>query len=352
MLNQEQTNYSLTIRKIYIFTLSIIFALIIISTFLLTTGYNPYLIFKGIITGALGNTNRIQELILKIVPLSILSLGVSFAFKMKFWNIGAEGQFVLGAIFASYFALFFNDLPSVILIPIEIIAGFVGGALWGVIPAYFKATYNTNETIFTLLMNYISISILTWLQYSLWKSPTSFGFPKIDDFPQNAVLPMLGNIHIGWVFVIILVIFTYIYINKTKSGFELSIIGESSSTSKYIGINIKSVIIKNMIIGAGFCGIAGTIEAIGTAQTISTSTASGLGYTAIIIAWLANLNALYIILVSVLFSILIQGVNVIQFTYGISFNISEMIQGVILFCVLASNFFVKDKIKFSKKGKK
>ena len=186
-------------EHVVIQSLAIVLALLFAAIFIGMTGNNPVKVYLSMLDGAFGNGFRFKETIINSIPLIITSLGIIISFKMKFWNIGGEGQFVMGAVLGSYFALYHNTLPKPLLLIIMLIAGFVAGGLWGIIPAYFRTKFKTNETIFTLLMNYIAIKFLTFLQYGPWKDPKSFGFPKISGFVDNAVLPKIFGIHIGFI---------------------------------------------------------------------------------------------------------------------------------------------------------
>lgn len=330
---------------ITIYIVSVICALLFSSIFILITKNNPAKVYMSMVAGAFGSAFRIRETIINSIPLLITALGISIAFKMKFWNIGAEGQFVMGGFLGSYFALNFSNLPKAILLPIVLLAGIVGGGLWGLIPAYFKAKFKTNETIFTLLLNYIAIKWITYLQYGPWKDPKAFGFPKIPQFGKNAILPKIGGIHIGIIIALILVVLVYYYINHTKHGYEVSVIGESENTAVYAGMKVDKIILRTIFISAGIAGLAGIIQASGVNKTLAVTLANGTGFTAIIIAWLSNLNAFITLIVSVLFSAMVQGGSYIQMVYNIPAAAASVLQGTILFFVLGSQFFITYKIK-------
>lgn len=337
---------SLSKRKHVLIQISaVVFALIFASIFIMATGNNPIKVYLSMIDGAFGSPFRFKETIINGIPLLITSLGIIIAFKMKFWNIGAEGQFVMGACLGSYFALYHNNLPKPVLLTLMLLGGALAGGLWGLIPAFFRAKFKTNETIFTLLMNYVAIKFLTFLQYGPWKDPKSFGFPKIPGFTDNAILPKVFGIHIGFFIAIILAILVYIYINHTKQGYEISVIGESENTATYAGMKVDKIILRTVFISAAICGLAGIIQASGVNKTLAVTIANGTGFTAIIIAWLSNLNAGVTIIVSVLFSALVQGGSYIQMVYNIPQSAASVLQGTILFFVLGSGFFINYTIK-------
>ena len=335
-------------EHVVIQSLAIVLALLFAAIFIGMTGNNPVKVYLSMLDVAFGNSFRFKETIINSIPLIITSLGIIISFKMKFWNIGGEGQFVMGAVLGSYFALYHNTLPKPLLLIIMLIAGFVAGGLWGIIPAYFRTKFKTNETIFTLLMNYIAIKFLTFLQYGPWKDPKSFGFPKISGFVDNAVLPKIFGIHIGFIIAIILCIVVYIYINHTKQGYEISVIGESENTAVYAGMKVDKIVMRTVFISAGICGLAGIIQASAVSKTLAVTISNGTGFTAIIIAWLSNLNAGVTFIVAILFSALVQGGSYIQMTFDIPQAAANVLQGTILFFVLGSSFFTTYTIKRDK----
>ena len=320
--------------------------------FILFLGYNPLELYGTIISGAFRSKMAFQATVKFMIPLLMSSLGVSMAFKMRFWNIGAEGQIIAGAVCASYFALFHDNWPHFLLLIVMFAAGAIGGGLWGLIPAYFKSKYDTNETLFTLMLNYIALHVITYLRDGPWKDPGSSGFPKIARFTANAQLDKVFGVHFGWIIALILVVIVFIYLKYTKHGYEISVVGESKSTARYAGMDVKRVILRTMILSGGICGITGMIQAAGSDMTLASSVAGGVGFTAIIVSWLAYLNPFGILLVSFLFSILDKGSSVMQSTYGLSTYFASVLQGIILFFILGCEFFIRYKFVLTKKGGK
>ncbi len=331
--------------------IAILFSLICAGLVIMILGYNPLQVFKEIVLGAVGTEMRIQQTIIKAIPLVITSLGILVAFKMKFWNIGGEGQIMMGAFGASLVALFGPAMPAPLELLVMAVAAIVCGGIWAFVPAYFKAKFGTNETIFTLMMNYIAIKWVTYLQYGPWKDPESKGFPKIADFEPNAVLPAVFGIHIGWIIALVLVVLVYIFINHTKKGFEITVVGESIETARYAGMNIKSIIITSMLISGGLCGLTGMIQASAIEKTLTSALSGGYGFTAIITTWLGRLSAPLILVVCIAFAILLQGGSYIQIALTIPSSVADMIQGIILFFVLGSEFFLQYKLSFNHKLK-
>ncbi|MDD2215211.1 MAG: ABC transporter permease [Eubacteriales bacterium] len=334
-------------RETVIRILAVILSIVCAGLVIWILGYNPIRVFPSMISGALGTEIRLQQTILKAIPLIVTSLGILVAFKMKFWNIGGEGQIIMGALAASYVALNMDGLPKGILLSLMALAAMIAGGLWAFIPAFFKAKMGVNETIFTLMLNYIAIKYVTYLQYGPWKSPESQGFPKVATFSDNAVLPKLFGIHIGWLIALLLVVIVYIFINHTKKGFEISVVGESRETARYAGMNIATIILIAMFISGGLCGLTGMIQASAVEKTLSANLSGGYGFTAIITAWLARLNAIAVLFVCIAFAILLQGGAYIQISMQIPAAVADMMQGIILFFVLGSEFFLQYKVNLA-----
>jgi simple sugar transport system permease protein len=320
---------------------AILAALAVAALFIRLIGYNPLDVFGKIFAGSLGTAYRFRETINKAIPLCVLSLGTAVAFRMKFWNIGQEGQFYLGAYGASLWALFFPNLPSPLLLSLMFLTGFLFGGLWALIPALLKVRFSTSETLVTLMLNYVAAKWVSYLQYGPWKDPKGMGFPKIASFSSSAVLPSLFGIHIGWIIGLCLAVLVYILLKRMKLGYEIDVLGESEATARYAGISVFRVMITAILISGGLCGIAGMMQASAVERSLSDQLSGGLGFTAVITTWLARLNPLTIIVVSFLFSMLIQGGNFLQSSLQIPASISPIIQGIIIFFVLGSEFFIR-----------
>lgn len=316
--------------------------------FIACMGQNPFVIYGTILSGACRSVMAFQGTVKIMIPILISSLGVTLAFKMKFWNIGAEGQIIFGATCATYFALFCSQWNHVILVIVMFFAGIIGGGLWGLLPAIFKVKYNTNETLFTLMLNYIALHIVSYLRDGPWMDPGSQGFPKIARFDKNASLDKLFGIQFGWLIALILVVVVFIYLKYTKQGYEISVVGESQDTARYAGMHVKKIVLRTMFFSGGICGLAGMIQAAGSDITLTTSVAGGVGFTAIIVAWLAQLNPFSILIVSFLFSVLEKGSSVVQSNFGLSTDCADVLQGIILFFILGCEFFVRYQFLFRK----
>lgn len=334
-------------KAILIRTAAVLLSIVASGLVILALGFNPIQVLSMIVTGALGTELRIQQTVIKAIPLIITSMGIIVAFKMKFWNIGAEGQIMMGAFGATAVALFFPaNLPQPLMLLCMALAAILCGGIWAFIPAFFKAKFNTNETIFTLMLNYIAIKWITYLQFGPWKDPESQGFPKVANFEPNEVLPSLFGVHIGWIFALILCGLVWVFINNTKRGFEITVVGESLETARYAGMNIKAIIITAMLISGGLCGLVGMIQASAVEKTLTVSLSAGYGFTAIITSWLARLNVIAVLFTCVAFAVLIQGGNYLQIALQVPASVADVIQGIILFFVLGSEFFLQYKVAF------
>lgn len=338
--NTEVSNNRAALYRI----IGIIGALLVSSVFILITKENPLKVYVSMINGAFGSYYRIRNIIITAIPLAITSFGISTAFKLKFWNIGGEGQIIMGAFGAAWVALSFPDLSKPLLLPLMAVAGFVFGGLYALIPAYFKANFNTNETLFTLMMNYIALKWVTYLQYSAWKDPNAMGFPKIADFSKNAWMPQVLGIHAGWIVTLVLAVIMHIFMNHSKKGYEITVTGESVNTARYAGINVKKIILQSLFISGGLCGLAGMIQVSGVGHTLSVTTSANAGFTAIVIAWLSRLSMPVMVVVAFLFAAMVQGGTFIETAYQIPQAVTQILQGMILFFVLGTEFFINYKI--------
>lgn len=341
-------------QEIFIEVLAVVLSLVFAGIVIAAMGFSPIKVYENIIFGSIGSEMRILQTLQKVIPLVIASMGILVAFKMKFWNIGGEGQIMMGAFGAALVALYLPaGLPAPLMLTLMGLSAVICGGIWAFIPAFFKAKFGTNETIFTLMMNYIAIKFVTYLQFGPWKDPNSGGFGKIRLFDSNAILPKLFGLHIGWIIAVIAIIAVYIFINHTKKGYEISVVGESLETARYAGMNIKSIIITSMVISGGLCGLAGMVQASAVEKTLSATISANYGFTAIITAWLGRLSAPIVGIVCILFAMLLQGGVYIQTTMSVPAAVADMIQGVILFFVLGSEFFLQYKVSFGdKSGKK
>jgi simple sugar transport system permease protein len=315
---------------------------------------NPLNVYMGIVDGAIGTKRRMWVTIREALTLLIIAIGLTPAYKMKFWNIGAEGQVLMGGGATAALMIYAGEgIPNWILLLLIFVVSALAGMLWGLLPAIFKAYYNTNETLFTLMMNYVAMQIVTFL-IVFWENPKgSNTVGIINSATAKGWLPDLFGLAYGWNVVIVLsmTIMMFIYMKYTKQGYEIAVVGESHHTARYAGMSVKRVIIRTMMISAGICGLAGAIIVSGASHTISTSTAGGRGFTAIIVAWMSKFNPIVMILVSLFLVFMQQGSIQIATQYGLNANASDIITGIILFFLIGSEFFIQYKLEVFKKKK-
>lgn len=316
------------------------------------TKMNPVEVYKGIFSGAVGTSRRAWVTIRDTMVLLLIAIGLTPAFKMKFWNIGAEGQILIGGACSAAVMIYAGDKMSpVILLIVMFIASALGGMIWGMIPAVFKAYWNTNETLFTLMLNYVAMQVVTYC-IVFWENPKgSNTVGIINQATQAGWLPELFGQKYGWnvLIVLILTVGMFIYLKYCKQGYEIAVVGESENTAKYAGIHVKKVIIRTMAISGAICGIAGFVIVSGASHTISTATAGGRGFTAIIVAWLSKFNTFIMVAVSFGIVFMNQGAVQIATQYGLNENASDVILGIILFFLIGAEFFINYRVKRTKK---
>ncbi|MEW6226791.1 MAG: ABC transporter permease [Bacillota bacterium] len=327
--------------------LSVAMALVFGGAFLQLTGYDPIKVYGLMFKGAFGGRYGLIETVVKATPIILTTLGVSIAFRMLLWNIGAEGQIYMGAFAASWVALSFPDLPSFVLLPSMFIAGAVAGGLWALLPALPRAIWGVNEIITTLMLNYVAIYWVDYLVYGPWKDPKGFNFPLSPQFSDAAWLPCLGNtrIHLGLILGLVAALGIGLLLARTRWGFEIRVIGENPGAARYAGMNIARNIVLVMLLSGAIAGVAGTSEVSGITHRLQHGISPGYGYTAIIVAWLAKLHPASIIVVSFLFGGLLVAGYSVQI-YGIPADIATMLQGSLLFFVLGGEALARYRVRF------
>lgn len=331
---------------------SIILALIIDAVFIvLVTGLNPLSVYVEIFKATFETPLRFMWAMRDMVALLCIGIALAPAFKMRFWNIGAEGQVLMGGFATALCMIYLGPvLPTPLLFLVMVVTSILAGALWSFFPAFFKANWNTNETLFTLMMNYVAIQLVAYATNILRGQQSSLGTinmgTRIGWFPK-----ILGyDFTINIIIVVVLTVLMYIYLKYTKHGYEISVVGESENTARYAGIDVKKVTIRTLLISGAICGLCGFITVAGNKHTIATNTAGGNGFTAIIVAWLAKFNTFYMALISFLLIFLEKGAGQIASTYGMNEYICDIISGIILFCILGSEFFINYKMIFRHKA--
>ncbi len=319
----------------------------------LLTGENPIGVYATIIEGSFGTIRKFWVLLQELAILLCISLALTPAFKMRFWNIGGEGQVLVGGLATAACMFYLGDkLPSGLLILLMIVTSIAAGAVWAVIPAFFKAKWNTNETLFTLMMNYVAIQLVSYF-CNVWDRKGSGIVGIINPNTQAGWFPEIGGqkYMLNVIIVAVLTLAVYAYLRWSKHGYELSVVGESVRTARYVGIKVEKVIIRTMILSGALCGVAGLLLVGGTDHTISTTTAGGRGFTAVMVSWLAKFNPIFMVLTSFLIAFLSRGSSQIAQDFGLNHSFGDILTGIILFFIIGCEFFINYQIHFRKSGK-
>ncbi|MBR5949411.1 MAG: ABC transporter permease [Clostridia bacterium] len=317
------------------------------------TKMNPIKVYETMFNGVFGSDRRIWNSIREIMMLLCIGVGLAPAFKMKFWNIGAEGQILMGGIASAACMIYLNSLPNALLLFIMFIVSAAAGGLWSFGPAIAKARLNANETLFTLMMNYIAIHLTSFF-VTFWENSYGSGIVGTlnADTQKGWFPPLFGQAYgLNVVLVLLLVVLVFCYLRYTKQGYEIAVVGGSQNTAKYAGINVPRVTVRTVTLSGAICGVAGFIAVAGQGHTISTSTAGGRGFIAIIVAWLAKFNTFVMMLIAFLLVFLEQGAREIASNFNINDNLSKMIMGIILFFILGSEFFINYRLSAGKAEK-
>lgn len=341
-------------RNIAIRLAAIVLAIIVCAIITMaTTGTDPLAVFSAFINGSFGSERKLWIFLQDTAILLIISLAVTPAFKMHCWNLGAEGQVLAGAMAAAACMVLLGDtMSNGALIACMVIASVVTGALWAGIPAFFKAKFNTNETLFTLMMNYVATQIVAYFCVK-WENPVgSCTIGVINAQNEAGWLPQLGNKYLLVIMVaVIMTVLIYFYLNYTKHGYEIAVVGESERTARYIGIKVPRVIVRTMLFSGAICGVAGLLLVGGIHHTVSTSLVGGQGFTAVMVSWLAAFNPIVMILTSALLIFMGSGANQLASSCGLNQSFGDILTGVLIFFIIGSEFFVQYKISFRKKNK-
>jgi len=329
---------------------SILAALLVGALFLTATGRDPLEVYEAMGTGALGSRYGLSETIVKAIPLMLCALGISAAFRMQLWNIGAEGQFYMGAFAASWLPLTYPELSMSIMLPGMLLLGSAAGGAWGLLPAFLRARWQVNEIITTLMLNYVAILWVDFLVYGPWKDPKGFNFPLTAKFPAAAILPTVGDtrIHLGLLLAVVIAAIFWVIFFRSRWGFEVRVIGAGEQAARYAGMDIRRNIYLVMLLSGAVCGIAGMTEVSGITGRLQPGLSPGYGYTAIIVAWLSKLHPLVILVVAVLFGALQVGGYFVQ-TMGIPASVAGMLQGAVLFFVVGGEFLTRYRFVIGRK---
>ena len=314
-------------------------------------------LFVGCTTQNFFTETNGKNLLLNVAPRFIIACGVSGCLITKGTDLSAGRQVGLAACFSAmllqsvdYSARMLPWLPDipwpVALLIVMAVASIIAGGIWGLVPAFCKARWGTNETLFTLMLNYIAIGIEAYLQNGPWKDPSGTGFPIIAMFDQKARLPKVGGVHIGWIIVLALTVGMFIYMKYSKHGYEISVVGESQRTARYAGMNVGKIIMRTMFLSGAIAGLMGFLVVSGADYTLNNGTSGGVGFTAIIVAWLAHLNPFAMVLIAGLLAVLTKGSNTIQTNFKIPASAADVLSAIILFFMLGCEFFINYRMIF------
>ena len=327
---------------------AIVLALIVCALVtMLLTGENPISIYGTIFYGAFGTARKSWVTFQNLAVLLGISLAVTPAFKMRFWNIGAEGQVLIGCLATAACMICLGDkLPNGVLILVMLAAALAAGALWGFLPSFFKAKWNTNETLFTLMMNYIATQLAAFF-IIIWEVPKGAG--KIGIINQNSEagwLPVIGGKQylLTILVVAVMTILMYIYLTYSKHGYEIAVVGESQRTASYAGIKVERVIIRTMVLSGAVCGLMGLLLTAGTDHTLTTTIVGGRGFTAVMVSWLAKFNPIVMVFTSLLLVVLSRGASEISSVFSLNHSFADILTGIILFFIIGSEFFLTYKV--------
>ncbi len=334
---------------------AIVLALIICAVLTtVLTGDNPLKVYAAVFKGAFGSTRKTMTTLQSLSILLIISLALTPAFKMRFWNIGGEGQVLIGGLAAASCMILLGDkLPSPVIMIIMTITSIAAGAIWGLIPALFKAKWNTNETLSTLMMNYIATQLVAFFMI-VWEVPKGSGKIGIINQDSNAGwLPQLfgSKYMLAIVVAVIITVVMYIYLKYSKQGYEIAVVGESERTARYVGIRVERVIIRTMLISGAICGLAGLLLVGSINHTVTTTIVNGQGFTAVMVSWLAKFNPIIMVFTSLLIIFLEKGAGEISTAFGLNQSFSDILTGIILFFIIGCEFFISYKVQFRKKEK-
>lgn len=338
------------IRAVAILAALVVSALVIV----LLTKLNPVSVYESMFKGSFGSGRKFWNMLQNLAMLLIISLAVTPAFKMRFWNLGAEGQVLVGGLASAACMFYFKDTISpLLLIIIMLITSVLAGVIWGVFPAVFKAKWGTNESLFTLMMNYVAMQLVSFF-IMVWVPSGSNVMGVINQSTEAGWLPELfGQKYLLNILIVaVITVLMFVYLKFSKHGYEISVVGESENTARYIGINVKKVIIRTMVLSGGICGLAGFLLVSGTNHTISKNLAGGMGFTAIMVSWLAKFNPILMIITSFLIIFLQKGAGEIATTFRLNESVSDILTGIILFFIIGCEFFINYKVNFRKKASK
>ena len=334
--------------------LAILLALVLCSIVTVTlTKLNPLDVFGAVMKGAFGSKRKTWVTMQNTSVLLLIALAVTPAFRMRFWNVGGEGQILMGCWAAAACMILLTDkVPEWVLIVVMTVSSIVCGALWAAIPAYFKAKWNTNDTLFTLMMNYIATQLVACFAI-VWENPKGSGTIGVINNASEFGWIQIGNKYLLPIIVaLVMTIAIYIYLHYTKHGYEIAVVGESERTARYIGIKVERVMMRTLLLSGGLCGLVGLILVAGINHTLTTTLAGGRGFTAVMVSWMSHFNPFTMILTSFLLVFLNRGASEIATAFSLNTSFSDILTGIIIFFIIGCEFFIRYQVSWRSSAKK
>ncbi len=328
--------------------IAICFTLLFGTMLFLSLGYEPFSTFRGFFIDPLASLNGVSEWLLKASPLILIACGLAVGFRANVWNIGAEGQLVVGAIAATGVGLFYPDPESAWLLPLMLLAGALAGLAWAAIAAFFRSRWNTNEILVTLMLTYVASLLLSWLVRGPWRDPAGFNFPQTAILPLEAMWPLLGEayrLNVSIFLTVFAVLAMWLFTDRSFLGYKMSVSGAAPRAARYAGFRETSAVWVGLLAGGGAAGVAGMMEAAGPLGQLSPQISPGYGFAAIIVAFVGKLNAFGIVLAGLLMSLLFLGGEALQISLGVPSAVTRIFQGMLLFFLLAADFFIFYRIR-------
>ncbi len=334
---------------------AVVFALLLAAAVFYGYGRNPWQAYAQIGRGVFGSWPSFSEVLRRAIPLILCGVGLTLAFRAQFWNIGAEGQLLAGAVAATGVALFL-PVPEGWRLPLMFLCGFLAGGLWAVIPALLRVKLAVNDVISTLMLNYVMAYIVEWLVHGPWKGPTMRGFAYTDRFPLTAQLGWLPGTRVHWVTLalgVVLALGVAFLLARTRLGYEIRVAGQNPEAARYAGINFTAVFALVMLLSGGLAGLAGVGEVAGIHRMLRSPShiSMGYGYTAIIVAWLARGNPLVAVFTALFFGLLFAAGDHMRIALGLPFQIVGVFQGLIFFCLIGFEILLSWRVGLARKGR-
>jgi general nucleoside transport system permease protein len=338
-------------QRVLVLTVAVVLGALAGGVLVQGSGYSAVKAFTAILDGSFGGTYPISQTVAAAIPLATIALGTAVAFRVQLWNIGGEGQFYMGAFGATAVELIGGPAgwPAIVLLPAMLVASFVTGALWALLPAWLRAWHGVNEIITTLMLNYVAILWVNYLVYGPWKDPQGHNFPFSPRYPDNATFARMGDgqLHTGLFVPVVAAVILVFVLARTRWGYELRVVGENAEAARYAGIDVRRTMLSAMLVSGGMAGVAGMVQVAGIIHLLNGQLSNSYGYTAIIIAWLARLHPLAVLVVSVLFGALVNGGYAVS-QEGIPQALGAVLQGMILFFVLGvGDVFTRYRLRVS-----